>query len=642
MLKKQNLSSLRLQEYKVLLYRILLAYVFYQVARLLFYGYNHSLIKVGSVGEYLKLAFYGITFDTTAILYTNALFILLSVLPLWVNTQQWYQKTLTVIYFIFNGLALSLNFVDFIYYKYILSRSTKAAFESLEHEQNKTNLFSEFIINYWHVYLLFIVVMWLWYLWYKKIKLNVVPYKINLIYFLSSIIFIPIVIALSIGGIRGDFKKSTRPINMLDASKNVNNLTQSDLVLNTAFAFIRTFNVQTFQPQHFMSDKEAEALVKPIKQYHGNFETERPNIVLIIVESFGKEYIGFCNQNSSIPHYKSYTPFLDSLAQHSYIFTNAYANGYKSIHGMSSVICGIPSFENAFTSSVYVQQPITSLISILKKEGYSTSYFHGAPNGSMGFLGFSNILGIDHYYGMTEFNDDTQFDGFWGIWDEPFLQFMNQKLNDEKEPFMATVFTVSSHEPYVIPQQYEGKFPKGDIKIHQTVAYTDYALQQFFAAAQKEKWYNNTIFIITADHSNITYYNDYQKVMNWNTVPILFYSPSNKLVGSNHELAQQIDIMPSVLQLINYQKPFRSWGRSLFSSETPPFVIRFANGQYQFIKNGFVLVFDGTKAVGLYHFDDKALNNNVIKEFPNQVDTLERECKAFIQVYMNSILNRKL
>jgi len=98
-------------------------------------------------------------------------------------------------------------------------------------------------------------------------------------------------------------------------------------------------------------------------------------VVIFILESYAKEYISSFNQDTKIPNYKGYSPFVDSLAQHSLIFTRGYANGYKSIHGMSSVLAGIPSFKDAFTSSPYPKQKIQSLVSILKSEGYDTSFF---------------------------------------------------------------------------------------------------------------------------------------------------------------------------------------------------------------------------------------------------------------------------
>src|SRR5690606_37877175 len=144
-----------------------------------------------------------------------------------------------------------------------------------------------------------------------------------------------------------------------------------------------------------------EKEVRPIKQYRNN-PSSKPNIVIFILESYGREYIASFNRDERIPDYRGYAPFVDSLAQHSLIFTNGYANGHKSIHGMSSILARIPSFKEAFTSSPYPKQKIDSLVSTLKSIGYTTSFFHGAPNDLMGFLGFSNILGFDKYFGKTE------------------------------------------------------------------------------------------------------------------------------------------------------------------------------------------------------------------------------------------------
>lgn len=635
-------TSFRITEYKVLIYRLLLAYLMYQISRLLFYIYNHDMIVVGSIFEYLKLAFYGMKFDTVSIIYTNVLFILLSVLPFFVNTNRVYQKVLFWIYFISNGIAVSSNFVDFIYYKYILGRTTIEAFDSIKNEQNASHLLLEFAMSYWHVLVLFILTMMLWVYLYKLVKINEVKQKLNLKYILISIPVLLITVAASIYGIRGDFKKSTRPINILDASRKVTNKTQSSLVLNTPFAFIRTLGVNTFVEKKYMDKSRMNALIQPIKKYESTEATTHPNIVIFILESFSKEYIGAVNKETNIPDYKSFTPFLDSLSNHSMVFSNAYANGYKSIHGMSSVLAGIPSFENAFTSSTYVQQPITSLVSVLNSEGYDTSFFHGAPNGSMGFLGFSNILGIQNYYGMKEFNDDTQFDGFWGIWDEPFFQFMNTTLTQKKQPFLSVLFSVSSHSPYIVPEKYKDKFPKGYNKIHQTIGYSDHALRAFFNAAKKEAWYKNTIFVFTGDHANLIHYNEYQKVMNWHTVPIIIFQPNVNQYELHTELAQQIDIYPTLLQMIHYKKPFRSWGRSLIDTTSNPFVIRHTNHFYQYMQDGYVLTFDGKKSVGLFNESDRDLENNIIQTHPKETAKIEEECKAFIQVYMNSIVNREL
>jgi phosphoglycerol transferase MdoB-like AlkP superfamily enzyme len=629
-------------EFKVLGYRLLLAYLFYFITRCLFFIYNSSLLKIDSTYEFFRLYYHGLAFDTTAILYSNGLFIILSVLPLVINTKKGYQKMLFYVYFVCNILAWCTNFIDLIYYRFIFSRTTTAAMDSLEHETNKSALFGRFLINYWHVFLLLFAFSALWIYLYKKVRVRPEIVKVNVKYFLFSTVAFLGIVTLAIGGIRGDFKKSTRPINLLDANRYVTNVSQGDFVLNTPFAIIRTLNVNTFKKVNFVTQETIEKYVQPIKQYN-NFPTTKPNVVVLILESNGREYFSSFNKDQNIPGYKGYTPFVDSLAQHSLIFTNAYANGFKSIHGMSSILAGIPSFKDAYTSSAYVKQKTQSLVSVLNEEGYDTSFFHGAPNGSMGFLGFGNILGIEHYYGKTEYNKDADFDGVWGIWDEPFFQYMKTVLDKKHQPFMATLFSVSSHEPYQIPAKYAGKFPKGDINIHEGIGYTDFALRQFFAAAKKEPWFKNTIFVMVADHSNTIFYEEYRKEFMRNTVPILFYIADERFKGVKDEWAQQIDIYPTILDMIGYKKPFRSWGRSLVNPNgMEPFVVKFGSNLYQYMCGNYICTFDGKKAVGFYAKEDKAMEHNLIAHRTPEMDVIEVKVKAFVQDYMNRIIDKQL
>ncbi len=639
------LKSYRFSEYKVLFYRILLAYIFYFIARVLFYFYNISLLKVDSVSEFFSLCYHGLAFDTTAILYTNLLFIVFSILPFWKNTSTGYQFFLFYLYFVTNVITFSTNFIDFIYYPYSMARTTTAVMNVVEHETNKAALFFSFLVGYWHVFVLLILCISLWIYLYKKVKITSVIPQNKIGYFGFSTVAFLAIATIIVAGIRGgDLSKSTRPINLLDASRHVKKIAHSDIVLNTPFAIIRTLFSNSFIKPNFqdVNDQVITTKIQPIKQYNNN-PMSKPNVVVFILESYGREYIGAFNKKSNISNYKSHAPFLDSLAKHSFIFTNAYANGRQSIHGMSSVLSGIPAFKDAFTSSPFPKQKIESIVSTLESEGYNTSFFHGAANGSMGFLGFGNILGIDNYYGRKEFNDDSQFDGFWGIWDEPFFQFMKKTLDTKKAPFFASVFTVSSHEPYIIPEKYKNKFLEGGVPMHKCAEYTDYALKRFFDTAKKASWFQNTIFVMVADHTNQIFYEEYQKPINRFAVPILIYKPNSDLVGVDDDLAQQIDIYPTILDMIGYKKPFRSWGRSLFDKKNQaPFVINSTGEITQFMKGNYICLFNGKKAIGFYDKNDKALINNLIKTRNTEMDVMELSCRAFIQDYMNRVVDKKM
>jgi len=641
----------RLEEYKVLGYRVFLAYVFYFIARLLFYGYTSDLIAIEDVGTFLQLAFHGLAFDTAALIYINSLFLLLSILPLTINTTKGYQQFLFYVYFITNLIAYAMNFVDFIYYRFIYSRTTVAVLGSVEHETNKMSLFFRFLLDYWHVFFLFLLCAVLWIFLYKKVRVDQETSLHKLPYFVTSIVVICVLIPLCIGGVRGDFKHSTRPINLVDANRHVSVPVHADVVLNTPFTIIRTIGKDGFQKMALVPPATVAKRIQPIKQFpKDSLSFERPNVVIFIIESYGREYFGAMNKDREIKDYVGYTPFLDSLAQHSLIFPNAFANGRKSIHGMASVLAGIPSFKVAFTSTAYANQPIQSVVSAYNDMGYETSFFHGAPNGSMGFLGFGNILGYDKYYGKTEYDlykpDATDFDGFWGIWDEPFLDYMASTLSAKTAPFMSTVFTLSSHSPFIIPEYYEGKFPKGTLKMHQCVGYTDYAIRKFFEKAKEQSWFQNTLFVFTADHGNEVQYDYYKKSLNRMAVPILFYHPDAKefLVGQRDELAQQLDIYPTLLDLSGYEKPIRSWGRSLMRESTvAPFLMTSTGSPYYIYAQGdYICTFDGKEIVGFYDIEDKSMKKNLIPQRNAAMDKVAEGCRAFMQDYMARILDRKL
>lgn len=637
-------NSLRFTELVVLLYRLLLAYFFYQLVRGLFWFFNRDVIEVEGVGEYLALAYYGVAFDTTAILYINALFIFLSLIPIVINTKKQWQKFLFWLYFITNGIGYCLNFIDFIYYRFSQSRLTSAVVQVTEHEDNISQIFFASIAQHPMVPVWYIVLMLFWAGLYKRVRLHEVLPTPNVKYFLGSIAVLCIVAVLVVGGIRGDFKHSTRPINMVDASKHVRIPAQGNIVLNSAFSLFRTISSNGFKEVHLVESDFIENELKPYKHYHRTVENP-PNIVILIVESLGREYSGAFNEKTAIQDYVSYTPFIDSLAKHSLIFPNSFANGRQSIHAMSSILAGIPALKDAFTSSPYANQKIQSVVSIANEMGYDTSFYHGAPNGSMGFQGFANILGYQRYIGKDEYNNDDDFDGIWAIWDEPFLQYFATH-SGKKQPFLSTVFTASSHHPFKIPEQYKGKFRKGKVDIHEPIQYTDYAIKRYFETARKQPWFANTIFVITGDHTNQSYYKEYQNAMNNFAVPILFYSPNPtyNLNGVHEKYAQQMDIYPTLVDLMGYQKPFRSWGKSLLTEDDTPHLLVNSDGIIlRIVYGNYIYTFDGKEVVGIYDKHDVKLEHNRISTLKN----LETQkgialTKAWYQDYMHRIIHKKL
>ena len=638
-------NDLRLQEYFVLIYRIFLAHLAYLFLRVLFVIFNNDLVQVYDLENFLFLSVLGLRFDSSAIAYSNLLFIFFSVLPLSFLRVQKHHFFSALLYFASNSIFLILNFIDFAYYRFNLNRMMGNFLESISKENNKLKLIFHFLIQYSNLVLLFLLFLFTWIGLFRLVKVKKEKIENNKVYYLSSIFGILISSALIVMMARGgDFRKSTRPITLIDSMDNLSKPVHSDVVLNTSFTIIRTWGKNSFKKSTRFNDFEVASIVKPIKNYNEREVIKKPNIVIFIIESMGREYWGELNKNRNIKNFKSFTPFLDSLSKHSLTFPNAFATSRKSIHAIPSVIAGVPSFEIAYTSSYYSRQKLESLVSISNALGYDTAFLHGAKNGSMGFQGFANTLGYDNYYGLDEFNNDNEYDGFWGIWDEPFLQFSKSVLDNKNEPFLATIFTLSSHEPYIIPDKFKGMFDKGYLPIHKCVGYTDYSIRQFFKSIEKSSWFENTIFIFTSDHTNQSYYKYYQSTVNRFATPLIIYKKNSDFKGVDNRLASHLDIYPTVAELIGYKKPFRSWGRSLFSGKNePPFTINyFGGGAYLSMDENFICVYDGNKAIGFYNLSDLNLEENLIQNKNQNMLRLEKKTGLFLQDYFNRIINNKM
>ncbi|HNC30583.1 MAG TPA: LTA synthase family protein, partial [Cyclobacteriaceae bacterium] len=292
----------------------------------------------------------------------------------------------------------------------------------------------------------------------------------------------------------------------------------------------------------------------------------------------------------------------------------------------------------------FANNRINSLGNLLRDKGYHTSFFHGAPNGSMGFSSFTNLAGIDHYYGKTEYGNDADFDGMWGIWDDKFFSFYADKLNEFPQPFMSSIFSVSSHHPFVVPEEFEGKFKGGDQPILKCIEYTDYALRRFFAEASTMPWYKNTLFVITADHvsSNIVFPESHTT---WGlfSIPVIFFKPDNSLAERSASIAQQIDIMPSVLGQLKYDKPYVAFGHDVFDSTSTSFAFNYRDDIYNLYEGEYLLMFDGKRTISLYNFvKDRMLQQDIKKPDKDVAARMEQKIKAIIQQYNNRMVEDKL
>lgn len=631
--------------YMMLALQLLTMMLLYQLCRFAFYLYNLSFFPGMTVVRYIRIALGGMRFDLTALLYLNSLLILLSIIPFHFRFRDRYQRVMRLLFVGINALGLAANIADALYYRYTLRRTTLSVFSQFQHEQNFLSLISQFLLDYWYAVIFLAALVYILISVSRRLRVSGPQVRNLVVSYVGGTIGMLVIVGLVIAGIRGGFGESTRLITLSNASQYASAPKDVNLVLNTPFALLRTARTPVIDKvQYFASDEDAAKLFSPIHVPTDSAAFRPLNVVVIILESFSKEFFGVYNQGEQNGNYKGYTPFLDSLVKKGVAYQYSFANGRKSIDAMPSVICSIPSIEVPYVLSHYSGNRVNSMASLLKKKGYYSAFFHGAPNGSMGFQAFANSCEFDNYYGKDEYNNDADYDGIWGIWDHKFLQYYARKMNEFKEPFYTNFFSVSSHHPYNLPDEYRGRFKEGEMTIYKCIEYTDEALRQFFRTASTMPWYKNTIFVITADHASAQIKLPvYNTAWGYFAIPIFFFRPGQDGGGIRPEIIQQIDIMPTILGTLHYDQPYVAFGRDVLHDRTNPFAFNYLDNTYQAFRGSYLLQFNGTSPIGLYDFrKDRMLSRNLILDLPDTVAVMENELKAFIQQYNNRMVDDNL
>lgn len=640
-----------------LAWNLLLVYVCYFICRLTFLLTNWAIFGDQFEWGYMfRLFAAGTIFDTTAILYSNALFIVLFLFPFHWKERSAFYRVVRWVFVAVNTFFLISNLVDCVYFRFSGRRTTMSVFQEFSHEAggNMTSIFlKEFAVN--------------WYLVVLAIALGILLYKLfrsprplplhgpKWSYYVVQTVSLLVVAPFVVFGMRGGMTAATRPITISNANQYADRPVDACLVLNTPFSLFRTLGKKAFIVPQYLSEEEAVRVYSPLHTPADSIQFRPMNVVVLIVESFSKEFVGSFNTHLDNGTYKGYTPFLDSLLTKGLTFQYSYSNGRKSIDGMPSVLSSIPSFVEPFFLTPASLNNVSSLARELKHKGYYSAFFHGAMNGSMGFQAFANSVGFDSYWGRTEYNEDPKyhgdddFDGTWAIWDEEFLQFFCDRMTEFKQPFVTSVFTATSHNPYALPERYKNVFPKGTHPIHECIGYTDNALHHFFATASKQPWYNNTLFVITADHASMNEHPEYVTDLGTFTVPILFYAPGMpELQGKDTEtVVEQIDIMPTVLGILGYDRPYIGFGQDiLHTPKEDKFAVNYISGSgiYQLVKGDYLIQFDGEQVIHAYRFRTDVLMKDDVKDsMPQEVrKEMETQLKSIIQQYMQRMNNNEL
>lgn len=620
---------------------LLLVFVLFTLTRIIFIWCNSSLYASHlTVGYFFHILLSGLRFDCTAILYLNCWMILAFLLPLhWKERSVAFYKILRILYVIVNFIGLSANLCDCAYFPFTGRRTTWNVLQEFGGEGNFLTIITNEALPYWYLFIVAALLAWCLWKGFRYPKANDVKSKAA--YYLCQTIALALAVGLTIGGMRGGFTTAVRPITISNANQYVEKAIDAGMVLNTPFSIMRTIGKKPFVERNYLSEQDAERLYSPLHIPADTVKFQPRNVVIFIMESFGKQAMA-----------RGYMPFVESLAHKGMSFEYSYSSGRKSIDGMPSVLSSIPSFVEPFFLTPASMNDLSGIAGELSRnKGYTSAFFHGAENGSMGFEAFAKATGFQKYYGRTEYNQDSRyngdadFDGTWAIWDEEFLQFYCDKMTEMKQPFVTSVFTASSHPPYAIPERYKEKFPATDVRIFGCIKYSDNAMRLFFEKAEKQPWFNNTIFVITADHTSESIDPEYMTDLGRYKVPIIIYAPGMpELSGIDKErIMSQTDIMPTVLGMLGYDKPYIAFGQDVLNTkpeDTYAFNYIPGNGYYQFLQGDWMIQFDGENIVHAYEFKKDVLQKKDLKkQCPKEY---EQRLKSIIQQYMHRMNHNEL
>ncbi len=532
----------------------------YTLMRGLFLIYNLEAYAESSVSGILAAFAKGLHFDIAILIWLNSPLLLVNLLP-WpakMVSSHRYRIIHDSLFWLLNIPVFLLNILDMEFFKFVGRRSSQ---DILALSQDIEQQWFQQLIHYWYLFAIFLLFAYVCTRLVLKVSWQPTRLKLHLLLWLPVTTLVFLLLAVTV---RGGFQ--VKPMSPVDANR-FENSALAGLALNTPYTLLLTepskalpkfkFFPNLSEARNLLMEGRRQQAIGPVKDY---------NVVILIVESLGLEFF-------SEPHGKgvTYVPFIEKLSQEGLFFENGFANGRDSANAVPAILGGLPHLmDQYFGASPFSTNRLEGLGSILKASGYSTHFFHGGGNGTMYFDVVSHALGVDHYYGMEEYPKQGDYDGTWGIRDEPYLQYVVEQLNGQKEPFFATVFTLSSHTPYSVPAPYDEQLPAGPHPIHKAIRYADLSIKHFFESAKKQPWYDNTLFIITGDHVPADRSNPlFSSELGLFRLPLIFYHPSGSIpVEHSYRIAQQADILPTVLDYLGLlgrtDFPLLPFGKSLF------------------------------------------------------------------------------
>ena len=639
--RKEVFNEWLSRPYMLAIYRMLATLMALSISRWMLYLFNLQFFHQLSVGEAFALYFYGMRFDLPVVVLINLSVILYYCFPSRRIFNSVGQKIVDVLYIVLNAIAILLNFIDIVCFHFFAKHITIDFLKVLGNsDEVSLGIIRQVFFDYWYLLVIFILFLSIIIVVAQNTRLKPMgkeePSRWPLRQAISLVAMLLFVFIAQRGGLQAETINIHTAMRYTDPQN-------APILLNTPFCLVTektsTVTMKAELPldnSHVHYNLEANRFLPCDSLSHDSIPD---NVMLIILKNVGQEMIGYYNPEQRHP----LTPFLDSILANSLTF-NGMANSRRSLEVLPSILASIPSLmENDSVRSEYADNDFDAFGQHLQKHGYNTIFLHGGKNGVQGFDAFSRRAGFKNYFGRIEYGDDSDYDGQWGIYDGPFLQYVAKTLNRVDKPFATALYMLSSRYPYKLPKDFElpeeSYFWTG---FEKTVYYTDCALRDFFQTASAMPWFDQTLFVITADCSNTEHFQTrYSNVWGMYAIPIAFYYPSKIEPVRCDEIAQQIDLGPSILSALQVNDTLFSFGRNLFDTLSEPAFISYFNLTYQYCDGTYLVQSDGETSFGIYKpMSDPELRDNLIGRL-QCADVFEKLHK-FIDEYNNRMINNKL
>ncbi len=608
--------------------QILFWMLYFALARTVFIVYNINLIRVEGVNiqEVFASYWHALHLDFA----TTCYFMFFPLLLILVQTVYQHRilgkinRVYTFFALLLYSLLVSVELGIYPEWK------TKLPFKAFTYLSNPTEVYDTVSTSmFFSLIGIFVALLTVSYYAYNKWFYTEVPgYRRNYLFSAAMILITPVMLFI---GARGGVQQI--PINQSESYYSLHNIMNIAAVnsgFNLFISAIENYKNIGKNPYAFYSQEEAARTVNHILKTERDsttyvLTTKRPNVVLLILESWSADLIESLGGEPGI------TPEFHELEKEGILFTSLWATGPRSEQAMGSIFCGFPAHP---ISSVTVQpekfSKLTTITHKFNELGYSTSFYFG------GQLIYGNIKGFmlhNGFHRITELKDfgTDVIKGKLGVHDEFMLARQLNDLNREKQPFFSALFTLSSHSPYDQPMKEVLEWGDNERKYINSAYYTDHSIGDFIRNARKQPWFKNTLFILVADHSHNSYRNWSFSTPLYHKIPLLMFGDviKEEFRGKKIDrLSNQSDLASTLLHQLEIPAGEFHWSKNLFNPYSPQFA-------YYSFEEGLGWI----RPSGHFVYDANVKHFNEVSIPDQERDSVIREGKSYLQVLFEEYMS---